>query len=66
MLTLPIHVYEGEGMFTSQHSVPVIKKDAIKVDFYSEFGIEDFVLKSNLRQKVFFQVVTNQTNKLGV
>jgi len=49
-LSLPLRVYLGYSKtpFVSQHSVPILKKDAFMVDFYSEFGTEGFTLKPAL------------------
>jgi len=49
-------VYVGKSRYpvVSMHSIPILKKDAFTVDFYSEFGIGKFMLKPNLRQKVYF------------
>lgn len=47
---MPLRVYLGYSKtpFVSQHSVPILKKDAFTVDFYSEFGTEGFKLKPGL------------------
>lgn len=57
VLSMPLRVYLGYSKqpFVSQHSIPILKKDAFLVEFFSEFGTEEkFVLKPDLTQKVYF------------
>ena len=60
-LSMPLRVYLGYSRtpFVSQHSVPILKKDAFIVDFYSEFDVGNFTLKTDLMQNVYFQVVSD-------
>jgi len=49
-LSMPLRVYLGYSKtpFVSQHSVPILKKDAFMVEFYSEFDTGKFKLKAGL------------------
>ena len=55
-------VKKGVFPFVSSHSIPILKKDAYKVEFYPEFTGEQYkdpILVANLPQKVYFQVVSD-------
>jgi len=67
VLSIALRSYMGyfaDAPFVSSYSVPILKKDAIAVQFFPEFATDDnFSLVADVPNKIYFQVLSDEKDE---